>query len=250
MIINTDGIVIDRTEAGDTGYYLKVLSPEKGLIDVTVRGAKKQNSANGAASQLFACSKMSLSLSKGRYYMSGSEPIRSFYGIRLDIKKLSLAAYFSEVVRQTVTGEQTARDIYRLFTNSMYMLSEKEADCGFVKAVFELRLCADLGMMPGLLGCDECYKTENKMYFLIDGGILLCPKHMDTRRIYPGPYSAVMSAGVVEAMRHICLSDMGKIFSFRVSERAMAVLSDVAERYAEYHTGRHYGTLDYYKKIE
>ena len=29
-MIHTDGIVIDRTEAGDTGFYLKVLSPTRG----------------------------------------------------------------------------------------------------------------------------------------------------------------------------------------------------------------------------
>lgn len=248
-MIHTDGIVIDRTEAGDTGFYLKVLSPDKGLIDVTVRGAKKQNSANGAASQLFACSHMSLSLSKGRYYMSGSEPIRTFYGIRLDIEKLSLAAYFSEVIRHTVTGEQTAGDIYRLFANSLYMLSEKEADNRFVKLVFEMRSCADLGMLPRLIGCDECYKTEPKMYFLIDEGILLCPKHMDTRHRYAGPYAVLVTAGMVEALRHICLSDMGSVFSFKLSDRALDTLSPLAERYIEYHTGRHYDTLDYYRKV-
>ena len=248
-VTDTDGIVIDRMESGDTSYYLRVLSPDKGLIDVTARGVKKQGSANSAASQLFACSHMTLAQSKGRYYLSGSEIIRSFYGIRLDIEKLALAAYFSEIIRHTVTGEQTARDIYRLLTNSLYMLSEKDASKTLVKLVFELRLCAEMGMMPRLIGCDECYRTEKKMYFLIHEGIFLCPKHMDTRVVYPGPYTVMVTEGMVEAMRYICLSDAGKLFSFSLSDAALNVLSDISEHYLEYHAGKHFDTLDYYKKI-
>ena len=156
MLTTTEGTVISLREQGDNDRIIKVLSPEKGLIEITVKGAKKQNSSGNAASQLFACSRLCYNERKGRYYLNSSEPVKTFYGLRLDMKKLSLASYFSEIISYTVTEGQSARDIYRLFMNCLYMLSEKDVSCEFVKFIFEMRITADLGLMPGLLGCAEC----------------------------------------------------------------------------------------------
>ena len=249
-MITTDAVVISRREAGDSGFYLTVLSPDMGLLDVTVRGAKKYGASNSAASQLFSCSRLCLSQSKGRYYINSSEPVRSFYGLRLDMQKLALASYFAQIVSHTVTENQTANDVYRLFTNSLYMLSERSAPCGFVKFVFEMRICADLGLMPGLIGCADCYRTEPKMYFLIKEGILLCPKDAHIRVVYDSPDNVMLTAGMIEALRHVCLSEMEKIFSFRVSDEALVRLGDVSERYICYHMGRHFDTLDIYRSLQ
>ena len=249
-MITTDAVVISRREAGDSGYYLTVLSPDMGLVDVTVRGAKKYGASNSAASQLFSCSRLCLSQSRGRYYINSSEPVNSFYGIRLDVEKLALASYFAQIVRYAATENQTARDVYRLFTNSLYMLSDRSAPCAFVKFVFEMRLAADLGMMPQLLGCADCYRTEPKMYFLIKDGILLCPHDAHIRVVYDAPDNVMMTAGMIEAMRFVCLSDMERIFSFRVSDEALAVLGDVSERYIAVHLDRHFDTLDFYRSLQ
>ena len=97
------------------------------------------------------CSRLCYNERKGRYYLNSSEPVKTFYGLRLDMKKLSLASYFSEIISYTVTEGQSARDIYRLFMNCLYMLSEKDVSCEFVKFIFEMRITADLGLMPGTL---------------------------------------------------------------------------------------------------
>ena len=55
--------------------------------------------------------------------------------------------------------------------------------------------------------------------------------------------------GVVTAMRHICLSEPGKVFSFNLSKPSLLLLGDVSERYLKNITMRKYKTLDFYKSI-
>ena len=249
MLITTQGVVISVRDAGDNDRYITVLSPEMGLIDISVKGAKKLSSGNNASTQLFACSKFCFRERSGRYYLNSSEPVKIFYGLRLDMQKLALASYFSEIISCAVTSGQTAKDVYRLFLNSLYMISEKSADCAFVKFVFEMRVTADLGMMPGLLGCDECIRSDIPLFFLIKQGIFLCDAHMQTRVIYPNKYNVEVTPGMFEALRFVCLSELDRIFNFRLSEQALKVLGEISELYAQEHFERHFKTLDFYKSV-
>ncbi len=244
-IINTDGIVIQRREAGDSSFYLKILTAEHGLIDVTARGVKKQGASNAALSQLYTCARYSLSISKGRYYINSGELIKTFYSLRLDLKLFALASFFSEAVLYTVTENQTANDIYRLFANCMYMLCEKGCDPEYLRFIFQLRLMSDLGFLPGLIGCRECNRTESKMYFAVMDGSFYCRDHIDhSYKCYE------ITDQMMEAMRFVCLTSMDRLFNFRISPRALAVLCDLSEKYMYFQTGRKFDTLDYYKGIE
>lgn len=249
MLITTEGVVISVRDVGDNDRFIKVLSPEMGLIDISVKGAKKLGSGNNASTQLFACSRFCFRDRSGRYYLNSSEPIKIFYGLRLDMEKLALASYFAEIITYAVTESQTARDVYRLFSNSLYILSERGADCKFVKYVFEMRITADLGMMPSLLGCEDCYKGDENLCFLIKRGIFLCEYHMRCRCVYRNPYVIEITPGMLEAMRFVCLSEMDRIFNFRLSDAALNTLGYISECYAQEHFERSFETLEFYKKV-
>ena len=248
-MITTDGVVIGKHDQGDNGWYLKVLSPDLGLIDVSARGQKKQGASNSAAVQLFACSTMCLNDRGGRYYLDSSRPKMLFYHIREDVQLLSLASYFAQLISFTVTENQTARDIYRLLANCLYMLSERSAGAEFIKFIFEMRLCTELGMIPGLLGCADCYRTESTMYFDIPDGIFLCREHFLERGL-PGSGDTVeITAGMLEAMRYVCLSSQEKLFCFNTPHSTMSTLSRISERYVRYRLERDFPALDFYYSV-
>lgn len=251
MLITTEGTVIFVREMKDNDRVIKVLSPQLGLIEITAKGAKKQNSSNNATTQLFACAKFCFNERNGRYYLNSSEPVRIFYGLRLDMQKLSLASYFSEIIGYVITESQSANDVYRLFMNSLYMLSEKNASCEFIKYIFEMRITADLGMMPDLLGCHECYRDGEigELYFLIKNGIFLCGNHLYMQGKSEGQYIVKVSRGILEAMRFVCLSEMDRIFNFKVSDSALKKLGYISEIYAQEQLNRYFKTLSFYKGI-
>ena len=57
------------------------------------------------------------------------------------------------------------------------------------------------------------------------------------------------TAGVVAAMRHICLSDPERIFSFTLSNTGLKSLADISETYLLARTQRRYKSLEFYKSF-
>lgn len=250
MLITTEGVVISIKDAGDTGCYIKVLSPEMGLIDIKANGTKKQNSSSNASAQLFVCSTFCFNEKSGRYYLNSCQQKKTFYGLRLDMQKLSLASYLAEIVSYAVTENQSAKDVYRLFMNSLYMISEKDASCDFIKFIFEMRITAELGLMPGLIGCADCNRSDDvPLYFLIKQGIFLCQADMSLRCEHQNRYNVPVTAGMFEAMRFVCLTHLDKIFNFKLSDEALEKLCYISENYATLHFDRYFKTLDFYKNI-
>lgn len=250
MLITTEGAVISVRDAKDNDRFITVLSPGMGLIDISVKGAKKLSSGNTAATQLFAAAKFCFNERGGRYYLNSSYPIKIFYGLRLDMQRVALASYFAEIIRWAVTSSQSAKDVYRLFLNSLYMLSEKGADCDFVKFVFEMRIASDLGLMPNLIGCKECFCFDRPLHFAVKKGIFLCSEHFENADIPVTSYAPLLTRGMFEALRFVCLSEPDRIFSFKVTEEAMKKLGTVSEIYLQEQLERHFKTLDFYKQIK
>lgn len=249
MLRTVQGVVIGVREQGENDRIVKVLSPEMGVIEITAKGAKKQNSSANSTSQLFACADFCFNERKGRYYLNSSSVKRIFYGLRLDVEKVALASYMAQAIGFAVTENQTAGDAYRLFMNSLYMPAERGGECGFVKLVFELRLTAVLGMLPNLLGCAECFRFEDvELTFIVNRGIFLCGEHLADRRRHDD-ICVEVSRGIFDAMQFICLADMKKVFNFKLSGNALEKLGFICEKYFLHMMGRGFKTLDFYKSI-
>ena len=57
-------------------------------------------------------------------------------------------------------------------------------------------------------------------------------------------------AGMLDAMRYICMCDPKKIFSFRIGEETAEALSYVTEGYLTTQLERGFSTLDFYKSLK
>ena len=249
-IFHTDGIVLKTFPCGDNGLYLKLLTPEMGIIDVTARGVKKQNASNKAVSQLFCAAAYSISISKGRYYVNSGEIKNSFFGISGDIERLALASYMSEVLRAAVTENQSANDIYRLLANTFYMLSKGTLPCEQLKFIFEMRLMGDIGFLPDVIGCAECYKTEKNMYFLPLEGKFYCPVHAFSAGYSGETQMLPLTDSAVEAMRFVLFTPIDRLFNFKLADKSLKQAADASENYLLCRMERGFQTLDFYKSVK
>ena len=62
MII-LEGIVLKERSVGEQDKFIDILTKEKGVIEVSVKGAKKINGKTGGSAQLFAYSRFCLNQS-------------------------------------------------------------------------------------------------------------------------------------------------------------------------------------------
>ncbi|MGN0689493.1 MAG: DNA repair protein RecO [Oscillospiraceae bacterium] len=246
MLITTYGIVIRERSIGENDKFIDVLTKDLGVIELSAKGVKKITSKSFSSAQLFAYSKFCLNKKNDRYYINSAEPVHIFYNLRLDVESFALASYFCEIILHTITSEQSANSVTRLFLNTLYFLEEGKHPKCLLKSIFELRLVSEIGMMPDILACHSClcYQTP-VMYFKIDKGMIFC------ENCYNRAGDAVeINSSVLHAIRYICLTDFEKLWSFKLSDNAQKSLSQITEKYILSHTERHFKTLDFYKELE
>ena len=116
-----------------------------------------------------------------------------------------------------------------------------------LKAIFELRLMAEIGFMPDIVGCRMCgvYEPET-LYFSEKSSCFYCE---DCFGDAVDKDYAKIKLPVLSALRHIVLADFNRLFNFRISDSAMLALSAITENYLLEHLERHFKTLNYYKDI-
>ena len=93
------GLVLAERSAGERGKFIDVLTEHNTVREIYVRGAKKNTSAGLSATQLFSYANFSIRKQQKGLYLDSAEPIRIFYRLRESLSRLSLAMYFSELVR-------------------------------------------------------------------------------------------------------------------------------------------------------
>lgn len=249
QLITTKGLVINERSVGENDKYIEILTEDLGVIDVSVKGVKKITSKNSGSAQLFSYSKFCLSKRRERFYINSSENISIFFDIRLSVEKLSLASYFSEVVKYALPHDLPCGEVLRLFLNTLHYLCNEKIDMNILKSIFELRLMTEIGLMPQLIGCRECICFESEhMFFDLKNSNLICKKCADENMLSTDNLQELPIA-VLRSVRHICLSDFEKIFSFSLSENYIPMLSHFSEKYLINQLGRSFKTLKFYKNI-
>jgi len=248
-LVTVGGLVIARRGIGDSSAYIDVLTGEYGVIEILVHGAKKISGSNLSAAALFTYSDFCVSRSRAgsgdiRYALNSAKIRYGFHKLSADIAAVSLAAYFAEAVRYTAAPEQ---NILRLMLIALYELCGRRRPFAFIKAAFELRLSAEIGLAPNLIACAECACYESGMYFDITEGLIHCSDCYD-ESLEKGEVFMLLPE-VLRLARHTLYSPLDRIFKTEASANALREFSVIAEEYMLYHLGRGFKTLDYYRKL-
>ncbi|MDR0991553.1 MAG: DNA repair protein RecO [Ruminococcus sp.] len=244
------GVVIKKIELEEKGRILYVLT-ENGIVKISARGAKKPTSKNNPAAEMFSYAEFSVSEGKDRLYLDSSKPLKIFWNIRTDIKKLALAAYFAEVLFYcgiSDKGEEKSarfagdcKDELKTFLLALDCLDKDNRTEAFIKAVFEMRTACAIGFLPDLIGCAECYRYSGGMNFDIANGQLFCKEHNKN--------GTAISESLLDTLRFVCLSPVEKIMSFKIGEKTQKEFSRLAENYLIYHLEKKFKTLGYYRSL-
>lgn len=251
-MITIEGIVLKERSVGEQDKFIDVLTKESGVLEISVKGAKKINGKSGSSTQLFAYSRFCIRQRKDRFYLNSAEPIHIFYDLRNSLTKLSLASYFADVLRFCCIEERFGNgDVMRLFLNTLHYLEKDQRSENLLKSIFEFRLMSEIGFMPNIVACRMCGCYEPKeLYFNISDGGFCCDECYS-----PGGISEEnqdyfkLKLPVLNAVRHIVLADFDRLFNFRVSEAVQSVLSVISETYLTAHLERSFNTLEFYKSL-
>lgn len=243
MQTTTKGLVIREQTIGESDRLVTLLTADFGLVRAFVRRAKAMKSQCLSSTSLFAYSEFSLYKGKDAYIVDKAVPIEVFFELRNDIENLSLAQYFAQLTYYLGSEEQPSEEMLRVILNALHLLCKGNKDRKIIKSAVEIRMLTLGGYMPNILACYRCgtYETDI-MYFDIEEGCIYC-KDCYRNNAVTAPL------GVITAIRYICLSDISKIFSFKLSDENLRILSDIAEKYLISRVDGRLTTLEFYKSI-
>ena len=104
---SSEGFVLSRKNYGEADRILTVYSKHLGKVTLLAKGVRKPKSRKRGHIEVFSRLKFSASRTKGFDIMTEAELVDSFETIRKDLKKVSVAYYFCELVnRITRDGEK------------------------------------------------------------------------------------------------------------------------------------------------
>ncbi|MBQ8297069.1 MAG: DNA repair protein RecO [Ruminococcus sp.] len=252
-MLTIEGIVLKERSVGEQDKFIDILTKESGVLELSVKGAKKINGKSASSTQLFAYSRFCVQQRKDRFYLNSAEPIHIFYNLRSSLSGLSLAAYFAEILKFCCTEEHSGNgDVMRLFLNTLHYLEKNLRSEKLLKSIFELRLMSEIGYMPDILACRRCgcYEPEKLFFFLNDGDFCCLDCFADSESSVGKTDYFKIKLPVLNAVRHIVLADFDRLFNFRVSEAVQSELSAISEAYLTRHLERSFNTLNFYKSID
>lgn len=245
------GLILKESDRGEASKSICVLTAEKGVIYVYVRGGKK-SAKTASSTQAFSYSALCLEEKKNAkgqvsYFLNSSEPVKLFYNIRLDAKRLALASYFSELLLYCGTESAGGEEVMRLTLNTMYFLNEGKKDMELLKSIFELRLLCEIGLRPNLLGCSKCLVYEHeKMHFNFMTNNLECD---DCCYNPDSIHDFVLDKTMLYIFRFIALTEYERLFAFSISEKYQKKLTEFSEKFVTYNLKSKFPTLEFYRMI-
>jgi DNA repair protein RecO (recombination protein O) len=238
----TQGLVIKEMNAGENDRLVTLLTREYGILKAYVPGAKSIKSKRSPATTLLTYSNFTVNRKNEVFRITEASAITSFFTAGTELEVLSLSQYFCELSYTFVQPMTPNEEFLRLILNSLHFLTKEKKYPPLIKAITEFRIAAISGYMPDLLACKVCGKFEDEiMYFNIENGSLCCGECIEQTTGY-----MAIDAAILSAMRHIALSEFGKLYAFELSKKSADRLSLLTERYLTFQSDNSFAALDFY----
>jgi DNA repair protein RecO len=144
--------VLRRRDAGESDRRLTVLTPENGKFDVIAKGARKGGSRLAGASEPLMVSILQLAPGRKVKYVTQSQPVTSFRGLRTDYAKLSYGLALAELCAAVVPYEEPAPEPFQFLVEALHRIEAH--DKPLVALIWaELKLLDMAGFAPQFDAC-------------------------------------------------------------------------------------------------
>ena len=144
---SSEGIVLARRNYGEADRILSVYTKNHGRISLIAKGIRRPKSRKRGHLEIFSYIRFQAATGRGLDLMTEAEVIDDFKEIRKNLKKVSLAYYFCEVVGKITHEGETNERLFDLILENLEKL-KSETELKKLRLDFILRLLILLGYWP------------------------------------------------------------------------------------------------------
>jgi len=237
-------IVLRTADYRDNDKMLTLFSHDLGKLDALSRGCKKGTSSLLACSQIFTCGMYSYYIRQGKYYISQCEITDSFYTLREDVERFSVAAYIAEATEKVINHDDPNQRLFSLVANCFYALKN---GAGSLQALvfFMVKFSDIAGYRPNIYSCVICGKKTTKTgnnFSYNEGGVVCaaCARGLHTHKI---------SSEALVAIHEICSVSSKSVSSFDKEKTLLYELYHLFVGYIENKLERKLYSAEFLKRI-
>lgn len=171
--VKTNALVIRESPYQDNDKLLTLFTEKYGKQRAIARGARRRKGSLRSVTQLFAYARFMYFEGKNFANISDGTLIESFYPLRGDVVKMTLASYIAELLDDFYDFYQGDPEMLKAVTHIFYYWSEGLAQNDEALAVcFQLKLMRIQGLGPVLTRCVRCGAREEALtgFSIPDGG--------------------------------------------------------------------------------
>lgn len=241
MIEELIGIVISEQNYGEKSKIINILTKEKGIIGLMVKGARSLKSplrsvtgklTYGTFNILFKKDKLSI--------LKEVSVINSFNNIKKDIELISYASYLLELATQ-VTRHNENSLVFDNLIEGLIKINDKYNPV-VITNILELKYLDNLGVLPILDCCVECGSTDNIVTLSSDKGGYLCKNCR-----YNEP---IISNKAIKLIRLYYYVDIIKIDNINVGEDIVNEINNFLNNYYDKYTGLYLKSKEFLNNIK
>lgn len=146
----TDGIILSRTDYGESGRIITVLTPDHGKLRLMARGVRKVKSKLAGGIELFSTSHITYIEGKGEIGTLVSTRLIRHYGrIVTDIDRVQLGYELIKLLNKA-TEEHPEAEYYHLLEQAFAALDASDVSMDLIRAWFQAQLLRLGGHSPNL----------------------------------------------------------------------------------------------------
>lgn len=242
LILN--GIVTGYTDYRDNDRILTLFTFEQGRIDAKARNCRKPSAPLLACAQPFTYGEFELFYNKNKYTVNQFELKESFFALREDIDRFSIASMATRLCQDAVQQEQPNEELFSLLYHVLSFLAYGQSDPVDLAICFLVRFYQIIGYCPTITNCVNCgrdLRADKQIYFSAarGGAVCLACSQNETR----------ISKTALEAMRRMLLLMDGQMQSVVLKPELKKELLGILIRYSEQILGVENRAISHLKQI-
>lgn len=148
----TQGIILRKTNWGETGQFFSIYTKDLGKIEVVGRGTKKIKSKLNSHLQFFSLVDIAIAKGKNFSQLTGALLSQNFTNIKSDLVKIALASFGLELVDKLTQPHQPDKKIFDLLLNYLEIIDKESPlevnNFELIKKHFIIKLTTFLGYQP------------------------------------------------------------------------------------------------------
>ena len=179
-VYRSKGIVLRSIRYGEADRILDLYTQDVGLVSVIAKGIRRTKSRFGGRLEPLSCVDFLAYEGRTLDTVTQVEVLRSFHGVRENLKSLEAAGGMVANVRAFSGGDEADRRVFNLLYHALDALDARTRDTMSIEAAFSLKLSILAGYAIRLDACISCERDSEEAaegdhpYFAPALGGMLC----------------------------------------------------------------------------